>query len=311
MSVRIGLGVSGGGPDGPDDLMRLVDLCENSAVDSLWFSERHVSRQPSLEPMTAMSVIAGRTERIKFGMNVVLLPFRDPLVLANECATLDYLSKGRLLPAFGVGGARSPEWRAMGINPAGRGLLADEMLQIMTALWAGETVNFSGEHFSYENATIAPLPAQTPLPAWIGGSSSGAIRRTVKYGTGWLGGIQTPAEVGPVVAKIKAATAESGRTIDDDHYGAGFPFRFGDWEEPIIQTSLTGYQRAGVKDPKSLLAVGNANDIIDRAKDYVAVGAEKLVLRPLGADAADVEAQTKRLIAEVLPAVPGLSRAAS
>lgn len=286
--------------------MRLVDLCENSAIDSVWFSERHISKQPSLEPMTAMAVLAGRTERLKFGMNVVLLPFRDPAVLANECATLDYLSGGRLLPAFGVGAARAPEWRAMGVNPTGRGLLADEMLQIMNALWAGETVNFSGKHFNYENATISPLPVQQPLPVWIGGSSSGAIRRTVQYGSGWLAGIQTPAEVAPVVAKIKAASAESGRTIDDDHYGAGFPFRFGSWDEPVIQKSLAGYQRASTADPKDLLAVGGAEEIVARAKEYVAVGISKFVLRPIGTDAADVQAQTQRLIDEVLPAVHSL-----
>ncbi len=275
MSVRIGLAVSGGGSEGPGTLFRLIDLCEDSAIDSLWFSERHISRQPSLKPM---SVVAGRTERLKFGMNVVLLPFRDPLVLANECATLDYLSNGRLLPAFGVGGASSPEWRAIGLNPAGRGLLADEMLQVMTALWAGGTVDFAGKHFNYEDASISPLPVQQPLPAWIGGSSEGAIRRAALYGTGWLAGTQTPAEVAPVVAKIKAASAAAGGTIEEDHYGAGFPFRFGDWDDPIVQKSLTGYQRAGA-DPQNLLAVGNADVIVARVQDYISVGVSKFVLR--------------------------------
>jgi probable F420-dependent oxidoreductase len=306
MSIRIGLAVSGGGPEGPDGLMQLVDTCKDSAIDSIWFSERHISRQPSLEPMTAMAVLAGRTERLKFGMNVVLLPFRDPAVLANECATLDYLSNGRLLPAFGIGGIQSPEWRAMGVNPAGRGLLADEMLQIMNALWAGESVNFFGTHFNYENATISPLPLRQPLPAWIGGSSTGAIRRTVRYGSGWLAGIQTPEEVAPVVAKIKAAAAESDRTIDDDHYGAGFPFRFGNWDEPVIQKSLGSYQRAGTAGPRELIAVGEADDIVARAKEYVDVGISKFILRPIGTDVGDVQVQARRLIDEVLPTVHSL-----
>jgi alkanesulfonate monooxygenase SsuD/methylene tetrahydromethanopterin reductase-like flavin-dependent oxidoreductase (luciferase family) len=103
MSIRIGMGVAGFPFSSPAAFLRWVDLCEESPIDSIWFSERLVSAVPTLEPMVAMALVAGRTERLKFGMNAIVLPFRDPLVLAKECATLDYLSGGRLLPAFGVG----------------------------------------------------------------------------------------------------------------------------------------------------------------------------------------------------------------
>ena len=71
-------------------------------------------------------MIAGRTKRLKFGMNAILAPLRDPLVLAKECATLDFLSGGRLLPAFGVGGLAAPEFAATGRSPKGRGAIGDE-----------------------------------------------------------------------------------------------------------------------------------------------------------------------------------------
>ena len=121
MSVRIGLGAALMPGTTPRSFFRWVDLCEESEVDSIWLSERLVGPQSALEPMTTMAAIAGATERIKFGMNVVLLPLRDPLVLAKECATIDYLSDGRLLPAFGVGALNAPEWRATGREPRGRG----------------------------------------------------------------------------------------------------------------------------------------------------------------------------------------------
>ena len=303
MSVRIGLGAAVLPGTTPRSFFRWVDLCEESAVDSIWLSERLISPQPALEPMTAMAAIAGRTERLKFGMNVVLLPLRDPLVLAKECATIDYLSDGRLLPAFGVGALNAPEWRATGREPRGRGAVADEMIDLMARLWAEEEVTFAGEHFRYEGASIAPRPVQQPLPLWIGGSSDAAVRRTALRGTGWLAGIQTPAQVAPVVAKIKAAVAEAGRTIDEDHYGAGFPFRFGSWDDEPIARTAKAYGRFAALDPKALFAVGGADAIVARAREYVACGISKFVLRPLADSDADAYAQTQRLIEEVLPAV--------
>ena len=121
MSVRIGLGLAGFPFEGPAGFWRWIDACEESAVDSVWFSERLVSEQPILEPMAALALVAGRTRRLKFGMNAVVLPLRDPLLLAKECATIDYVSGGRLLPVFGVGNDAAPEFRATGRSPANRG----------------------------------------------------------------------------------------------------------------------------------------------------------------------------------------------
>jgi probable F420-dependent oxidoreductase len=304
MSIRIGMGVAGFQFSSPDAFFRWVDLCEGSQVDSIWFSERLVSTAPTLEPMVAMAAVAGRTRRLKFGMNAIVLPFRDPLVLAKECATLDFLSGGRLLPAFGVGGETAPEFHATGRQAEGRGSYSDEMLDVMTRLWTEENVTYRGKHFQYEGVSIAPRPVQRPLPCWIGGSSPAAIRRTAKLGTGWLGGIQTPAQCAPVVAAIKKAAVEAGRTIDDDHYGAGFTFRFGTWEEPIVERAATQFGRIpGLGDPRAYLAVGNSRDIARRAGEYVEAGISKFVLRPIAADDADVMSQTRRLIDEVIPLV--------
>lgn len=306
MSVRIGLGVAGFPFSEPDAFLRWVDLCEASAIDSLWFSERLISKQPQLEPMTAMAVAAGRTRRIKFGMNAIVLPFRDPLVLAKECATLDFLSGGRLLPAFGVGGEEAPEFKATGREPKGRGSQADEMIEIMVRLWDRDDVNYDGAHYRYRNASISPKPVQQPLPVWIGGSSHAAIRRTAKLGTGWLAGLQSPGQVAPVVRGIKAALAENGRTIDEDHYGAGFPFRFGSPDDEPVQRTAAAYQRLAVPDTASLFAVGGAEAIVARCREYVEAGVSKFVLRPIAANDAEWMEQTKRLIDEVIPAVHGI-----
>lgn len=306
MAIRIGIGLAGFPFEGARGFFEWIDLLEAGDFDSFWQTDRLVSRAPALECMATMAAVAGRTSRLKFGMSVAVVTFRDPLVLAKQCATIDHLSSGRLLPAFGIGPAVAPEWRATGRDPKGRGAAADEALALMARLWSEERVDFEGEHFRYRGASIAPRPVQDPLPLWIGGSSGAAIRRTARLGSGWLAGIQTPEQVAPVTARIREASLAEGRPLDPEHYGAGFSFRFGSFDDPVVQDTVRALSRfAKDLDPKRYLAVGGAEEILARLEEYRAAGASKFVLRPMGADAADVMEQTRRLAAEVLPAVHG------
>ena len=306
MKVRIGIGVAQLPFDDARTFWRFVDRCEEGDVDSLWQTDRLVSSYPQLEPMSVMAALAGATERLKFGMNVVVVTFRDPLVLAKECATIDWLSGGRLLPAFGVGPPIAPEWAATGREVAGSGALVDEALDIMTRLWSGERVTVAGRFFRYTDVRIAPLPVQSPLPLWVGGRSRAAVRRTARIGTGWLGGVESPEQVAGVVAAIKAEAAATGRAIDLDHFGAAFAFRFGSSDEPLVQRTGTVLAAlAGTDDPRRHVAVGGAREILARIEEFVSAGATKFVLRPIALGEADVLDQTERLIAEVLPVVHG------
>lgn len=307
MSVRIGFGLAGNPFTNASDLWRWVDMLEGGGVDSLWQTDRLISKTPMLESMSFMAALAGRTEKLKFGMNVVVLPFRDPLVLAKQCATIDYLSGGRLLPAFGVGRATSPEFAGASRSPAARGAWTDEVLQFFARVWSEDDVTFEGEHISYHNVTIEPKPAQTVLPIWIGGSSNAAIRRTARYGTGWLSGVQSPAQIAPTIAAIREQSAAAGRPIDDDHYGAGFSYRFGSWDDPIVQRTAAGLSRvADAGDPRSMIAVGDTSDIIAKVREYMSAGASKFVARPLAESSDEVFAQTQRLIDEVLSVIHGM-----
>jgi probable F420-dependent oxidoreductase len=300
--VRLGLGLANFSLEGPKSFWRWIDLCDQSGIDSFWQTDRLVSREPFLESMSAMAAVAGRTERLKFGMNVTVVTFRDPLVLAKQCATIDFLSGGRLLPAFGVGPAVAPEFAATQWSSSSRGARADEALEVMTRLWQEEQVTYHGKYFSYTDASISPRPTQTKLPLWIGGSSPAAIRRTARIGTGWLAGIQTPADVAPVVEEIAKAARALGRPIDPDHYGAGFAFRFGSWDDAVVDRSARGLQRfAPDLNPRDYLAVGDARAILARIEQYKAAGVSKFVLRPMASDDRDFMDQTHRLIDEVLP----------
>jgi probable F420-dependent oxidoreductase len=248
-----------------------------------------------------MAALAGRTRRMRFGMNVVSLTFRDPVLLAKQCATIDVLSDGRLLPAFGIGSPMAPEWEALGMDTKTRGRKTDESLEIIRRLWREESLDFSGVFYRLKGVTIAPKPVQLDLPMWIGGSSDAAIRRTARIGTGWLAGGEPPAEAGRVVAAIKAATIKAGRLIDQDHYGAAFAFYFGSREEPAVGRAMDAYAKRTGRNATEAFAVGDADTILARVAQYVNAGMSKFILRPLGCDDNAILAQTRLLIEQVLP----------
>jgi probable F420-dependent oxidoreductase len=303
MSVAVGLGLMEFPFRDVAAYWTWVDMCEAGGVDSLWQTDRIISSEPILECMVSMAALAGRTRRLKFGVNVVSLALRDPVLVAKQCATIDVLSHGRLLPAFGIGSPRAPEWAALHLDTSTRGRKTDEGLEIIGRLWREDSVDFAGAHYHLTGASISPKPVQAQLPMWIGGSSAAAIRRTARYGTGWQAGPETPAEARGIVAAIRAASAELGRPIEDDHYGAGFPFYFGQTRGPQLQRALDAYRRRSGHDAEGYFAIGNADTILGRIGEYVEAGVSKFVLRPLGADGGEIIEQTRRLIAEVLPRV--------
>jgi alkanesulfonate monooxygenase SsuD/methylene tetrahydromethanopterin reductase-like flavin-dependent oxidoreductase (luciferase family) len=153
---------------------------------------------------------------------------------------------------------------------------------------------------------VEPKPKQTPLPLWIGGSSEAAIDRTARYGSGWLAGAgQSPAQIGRVVKAIKDRCEEVGTTIDDDHFGCGFSYRFGAWDEPVVERNLQALQaRLGPDaNPRAFMAVGGADEIIELVSILRAVGVSKFVARPMATSDEDMLEQSRLMATEVIPTV--------
>lgn len=302
MTLGLGLGISRFPFDCADDYWTWVDYCEDSGVDSIWQTDRLVSKDAMLECMSVMAALAGRTSRIRFGMNVASIALRDPLLTAKQCATIDFLSNGRLLPAFGLGSAFSRDYVATGAPTKRRGKKADEALALIARLWSEDEVSFNGEFFQYEGASISPKPANRHIPLWIGGSSEVAMRRTARLGTGWLGGIDTPEQAKVVVDGIKTALLDTGRNIDEDHYGASFLFRFGSPEDEIVTTTAKGFSARIKGSADRYLVAGNADDMIKRIEEFLAAGCQKFVMLPMASGSSDVMAQTEQFVKEVQPA---------
>jgi len=302
MSVAIGLGLMEFPFVTAPDYWRWVDLCEHGGIDSLWQTDRVISRQPILECMTAIAAVAGRTRRLKFGVNVISVALRDPVLVAKQCATIDVLSEGRLLPAFGIGSPLAPEWKALDIDTRTRGRRTDEGLEVIQRLWREDSVDFAGTYCRLSGASIAPKPVQADLPLWIGGASEAAIRRTARIGTGWQAGGETPDEAARVVAAIKRALEDTGRTIDADHYGASFPFYFGNATDRLVVDAMAAYEKRTGRDAQRYFAIGDAAAVVARIAQYVDGGISKFILRPMGSGD-DMLAQTRQLIDQVLPVV--------
>ena len=306
MTIGIGLGLATYTFSTAEGYWRWAKRCDTAGVDSLWQTDRLISKEPFLECMSVMAGLAGATKTIKFGMNVASLGLRDPLQTAKQCATIDYLSGGRLLPAFGLGSNRSRDFIASGTSTKARGQKMNEALEIMNRLWTEENVTFNGKHFQYNKASIMPRPVQVPLPLWVGGSSDAAIERTAKYGTGWQASFDTPEEAGVIVDKILAAAIKQGRSIDTDHFGTGFGVRFGSWDEEPVKKMAADFEKRTGREAARGLVVGGADEILERIQAYADYGVSKFILRPVGAGDAEMEDQTEQIIEEVLSKISRL-----
>lgn len=285
MKIRIGIAV-GQWPKkaiNSDAILELVDYFESLEIDSLWVSERLVSAALILEPITFLSYVAGRLRRMKLGTSTLVLPARHPVVLAKELATLDFLSQGRLFPAFGLGGEDSKDLQAVGISKKERAARADEAIVLMRRLWTEEIVNFEGKFFSARDLTIMPRPWQkNGPPIWIGGRSQAAMRRTGRLGDGWLVSSASPAEVEAGIASIRAYAADAGREVPQDHYGVLIPFCFAASAAEAFELAVGSLRPRDDLAVAEFTAFGTADQVRAKVQAYIAAGASKFIMRPCG-----------------------------
>ena len=152
-------------------------------------------------------------------VGVLVLPPRNPVLLARELATVDVISGGRLLPAGGLGINIPAELEAMGGRREERVGRLEESVQIVKALWPGEPVTMSGRFWSLSDVRLEPRPVRRRLEFWLGGSAPAALRRVGRIADGWLASFVGPDEFAGMTDVIRASAAEAGRSIDEDHYG--------------------------------------------------------------------------------------------
>jgi probable F420-dependent oxidoreductase len=264
-------------------LWSLCDFLERSELDSIWLSDRLSSPVPVPEVMTTLAAIAARTTKLKFGPSVIVLPYRTPVVAAKEMATVDWLSRGRLFPAVGVGVELPREFDASGVPFKERGRRTDEAIHVIRRLWAEDEVTFQGEFYKLDRVTIFPKPWQTPPPIWIGGKSEAAIKRTARVGDGWIPSFITPEEFRAGVDRVQILAAGAGREVPEDHFGTLINYAIADSPEAAFAMAQPFIQRGRVDDAtmRQCTAFGPPEVLSAKIEEYVKGGGSKFIVRPL------------------------------
>jgi probable F420-dependent oxidoreductase len=265
VKVRIGVSLGVDGDTDPGMLSAAVVAMEDLGFDSLWLAERTSTATP--DPVAGIGFAAARTRRLKLGTGVMILPGRNPAVVAKQLATLDRLSAGRLLVTFGLGG--EPAERAAFPIPGGRrrGDVFDEALDLVRGYLVEDGV---------DGVRVEPRTVQQPLEFWVAGTAPAAQARVGRRADGWLTSLLTPDEArqGREVVEVEAARA--GRRVDPEHFGVSVAYAEG--EIPPGLTASIARRRPGV-DPHTLVPMG-LEAAVALLEDYVAASFSKFVVRP-------------------------------
>lgn len=239
MKIGVTVGNFGtfGDDPGVDGCLQVADEAERLGFDSVWVHDHVVmpaavgsrylyndsgaspfrADQFIYDPLAVMAAIAARTTRVGIGTSVLIVPYRNPLVLAKALSTIDRISHGRVILGIGVGWMEE-EFDALGIGEywARRGSVTDEFMAVCVDLWTQDgPSSFSGTWVAYEHVGANPLPVQKPhIPIWVGGKTAAAIRRVARYGTGYHSVASTPEQLTVEVDAVRAEMERVGRDPD-------------------------------------------------------------------------------------------------
>jgi probable F420-dependent oxidoreductase len=226
MGMKLGLfGLNMGAATGPDEVVEAARAAEAAGFESVWAGEHLVlpdpqvppspmsPRDPVLDSVVALTWIAAHTTTLRLATGIVVLPQRNPVLLAKEVATLDVLSGGRTILGVGAG-YLEPEFAAIGANFAERGAVTDEYLDALERLWYDARPEFAGRFASFAGIDAHPRPVQRPIPIVVGGHTPPAFRRAVARGAGWYGFWLTPEDTADRLDGLRAAAAHVERPAE-------------------------------------------------------------------------------------------------
>jgi probable F420-dependent oxidoreductase len=271
--IRLGLfGANMGACSQPESCAAIAVLAEELGYDSLWMGEHVVAPRPRvrpspiehdypiLDPLVALTFAAARTRRVRLGTGIVILPQRNPLVLAKELASLDVLSGGRLIFGLGVG-YLEPEMRAIGVPMDGRGTRADEYLAAMRSLWSDEAPEFHGRYVEFEGIDAHPKPPQRPVPVVVGGHTAAAHRRTARHADGWYGFMLDRVQTAEQIESLRLECEAIGRDFAELEITVSPA-------EPLDRELVADYEQLGVHrlalvPPPDIWTTGSSLDEIE------------------------------------------------
>jgi probable F420-dependent oxidoreductase len=228
--MKIGLIPVNVGVPNAQAMIGMAQLAESLGFESVWTFEHAIvpndyqskypysadgkmgaaPETPFVDPLIALSAVAAQTKTIRLGTGVNILSQANPLYVAKQAASLDFVSNGRFELGVGIGWLRE-EFQAAGTPFERRGARFDDYVQAMRKFWSGETVEHKSEFLDWTGFKSYPVPVQKPFPVVIGGTKGKAFERTARYGNGWFAPTGSPGELEPLIEKLDKACAEAGR----------------------------------------------------------------------------------------------------
>jgi probable F420-dependent oxidoreductase len=294
----------------PQVILQLARHAEEAGFESIWLAD-HVAfpvsfkseypysakgnfptqlADPLLEPVATMGVLVGATKRVRIGTAALIMPYRNPVLLARMLATLDQFSGGRIVLGAGVGWLEE-EFAVLGAHDfKKRGRVTDEYLEIFKAVCAGGEVGYRGETYAFEAIFSSPGSLQRPHPPiLIGGLSNAALRRVVRHGNGWLAVSAPPDKLRERLTVLERMTTEAGRQLKDVSL--------------VYKMFLSiGEAKPGPFDAREP-GTGSLAEITDDVKRLFELGFTKIIVRYRGNSAADQMSQIGRFVGEIVPKV--------
>lgn len=260
MKVGLAFG-SSVGLDGASAL-DLVRRAESSGFESVWGGEHVImpsnfdSKYPYTpdgkipaepdtqipDPLIWLAYVSAAAPSLRLGTCILIVPQRNPLILAKELATLDQLSGGKVELGLGVGWLKE-EFDALGVDWARRGARNDEYVEAMRALWAGPHAEYHGEFVDFPKVTSSPRPVNGDIPILVGGDSDAAIRRAVKMADGFFPGEGDAKQLGALITRLRQAAESAGRDPDSIEINAMFGAQFRDPEVGVEEMRALGVGR--------------------------------------------------------------------
>ena len=263
--MKVGLAFASSIAIGHDDSLQICRRAEAGGFESIWGGEHVIMpdaidskypytpdgkipaepETPIPDPLVWLAFAAAAAPTLKLGTCILIVPQRNPLILAKELATLDRLSGGRVELGLGVGWMKE-EFDALGIPWERRGARNDEYIAAMRALWSGPHAEYHGEFVDFDPVTCSPRPVNGNIPVIVGGDSPAAIRRAANIADGYFPGEGDAERLGQLIQKVKQATEDAGRDPAQLEINAMFGAQFADPAAGLEQMANLGVDRVMV-----------------------------------------------------------------
>ncbi len=264
----------------PEGAVALAEACDRHGIESVWTVEHVVvpkgygstypyapdgkmpggEHAPIPDPLIWLTWVAAHSTNVRLATGILILPQRNPLVLAKEVATLDRLSGGRVTLGIGVGWLEE-EFTALGVPFAGRGKRTDEYIDALRELWGAHEPSYSGEYVDFENAISSPKPQQSPVPIVVGGHSEAAARRAGRLGDGFVPG--RPERLAELVGVMRDAATAAGRDPDTIEITAGAS------RKPEVRQQMADLGVSRVLIPPPALSADQIDAAVERVMDQI------------------------------------------